>query len=59
MGEFTGNNLTITADPESPVVGTSCIMLGLIGLNGNSKLYTFAWNCSKWAFILTLFHKHL
>ncbi|KAK3533669.1 hypothetical protein QTP70_024018, partial [Hemibagrus guttatus] len=45
-GELSGNILKITANPESPVVGTSSIMLDVNGLNGNAKLYTFAWNCS-------------
>ncbi|KAI5608598.1 polycystic kidney disease protein 1-like 2, partial [Silurus asotus] len=46
MGELRGNNLTITANPESPVIGTNSIKLGANGLNGNAKLYTFAWDCS-------------
>ncbi|MCI4383146.1 hypothetical protein PGIGA_G00023010 [Pangasianodon gigas] len=46
MGDLTGNNLTITANPESPLIGTGSIMLGVNGLNRHAKLYTFAWNCS-------------
>ncbi|MCJ8737360.1 hypothetical protein PDJAM_G00023180 [Pangasius djambal] len=46
MGDLTGNNLMITANPESPLIGTGSIMLGVNGLNRNAKLYTFAWNCS-------------
>ncbi|XP_053369297.1 polycystic kidney disease protein 1-like 2 [Clarias gariepinus] len=46
LGEINGNNLTITANPENPVIGTSSIMLDVNGLNRNAKLYTFAWNCS-------------
>lgn len=52
MGELTGNKLMIVANPESPVMGASHVMLDVKGLNGNANFYTFAWNCSKWSFIL-------
>ncbi|XP_037401275.1 polycystic kidney disease protein 1-like 2 [Pygocentrus nattereri] len=40
------SNLTITAYPESPVIGTASVLLGINGLNENARLNTFYWSCS-------------